>query len=265
MRQHCRLVNFAAQYSLEKHLHGDSSFAQPDGQRSLRAYAAPGLYAPVLHNSAEPDDSLRAIIHRLMEPPKYLYSEEVPLGRHLSLRQDDELRARGVERGLSQELDLTEATKPSLLLQWQLFDRTVVSRSTQANTSQRLPRLLRLLASTLLTLARLVECVRGFFGSLIDTLFSPWRSEAPSPVLQVASSTTSPFSAPVGPAPSSPSPPYSLPPTPPCPQLILISAPSMPSMGGSANWPSTMATTAPIDIPPSMPRGRPWRMGDYDG
>jgi hypothetical protein len=84
----------------------------------------PGLYAPPLHNSAEQDDSLRAIIDRLMMPPDFLYSEDgqqvtlnitwavgvvgrerfepTPLGRRLSLRQNDELRTQGVEWGLSQ-------------------------------------------------------------------------------------------------------------------------------------------------------------------
>lgn len=86
----------------------------------------PGLYAPPLHGGVEPDDSLRAIVDRLMRPDDYLYSDDgqtvtlnitwavgvigrerfepVPLSRGLSLRQYDELRTHGVQWGLSQRI-----------------------------------------------------------------------------------------------------------------------------------------------------------------
>ncbi|KAJ4321310.1 hypothetical protein N0V94_002942 [Neodidymelliopsis sp. IMI 364377] len=86
----------------------------------------PGLYAPPLHGGVELDGSLRAVVDRLMTPPDCLYSsdglqvtlnitwavgvigrerfEPVPLSRGLSLRQDDELRTRGVAWGLIPEI-----------------------------------------------------------------------------------------------------------------------------------------------------------------
>ncbi|KAF3044602.1 hypothetical protein E8E12_002005 [Didymella heteroderae] len=105
---------------------GNDSNHHRNGSDPVGRTPDPGLYAPPLHNSAEPDDSLRAIIDRLMMPPDFLYSEggqevtlnvtwavgvvgrerfeATPLGRRLSLRQDDELRTQGVEWGLSEEI-----------------------------------------------------------------------------------------------------------------------------------------------------------------
>ncbi|KAF3044601.1 hypothetical protein E8E12_001867 [Didymella heteroderae] len=95
----------------------------------------------------------------------------------------------------------------------------------------------------------LFEQLRGFFGGIFGALFSRWRSPTCSLLLPVTSPLASPLSLPTDPAPSPPSPP-------PLGGLsfILTPAPPTPSMGGSAKWPSTMATSAQINIPRSMPR-----------
>lgn len=111
-------------------------------------------------------------------------------------------------------------------------------------------------------LGRLIDRVRKFFGGIFGALFARWWSPGSPPLLPVASSPTTPLLSPAGPVSSDPSPSPFAPPPLVGLSFILAAAPPTPSMGGSANWPSTMATSAPMDIVRPTPRGRTWGMGD---